>query len=49
MIHGRLASLGGEGGLIALGKSGPAVFAYNSEGMFRGTMDAGGRLETEVF
>ena len=49
VIHGRLAPLGGEGGLIALGRTGSAEFAFNTEGMFRGVMDASGRRETALF
>ena len=49
VIHDRLAGLGGEGGLIALSRSGQVAFAFNTQGMFRGVMDDGGRCETLVF
>ena len=49
VIHGKLAAIGGEGGLIALGQRGEVAFAFNTEGMFRGVRDASGRCETAVF
>lgn len=48
VIHGRLTELGGEGGVIAIGRDGPAVHAYNTQAMFRGSIDGSGRPRTAV-
>lgn len=49
VVHGKLTALGGEGGLIALGRDGRAAFAFNTQGMFRGAMDDRGRCVTAIF
>ncbi|MBK7220899.1 MAG: isoaspartyl peptidase/L-asparaginase [Saprospiraceae bacterium] len=36
LIHDKLKNLGGEGGLIAIDKSGNIIMEFNSEGMYRG-------------
>ncbi len=46
LIHDKLKKLGGEGGLIAIDKSGNIIMEFNSEGMYRGFSLPGKR---EVF
>ncbi len=40
---------GGKGGLIAVGKAGPAVMPYNTAGMFRGRIDMRGEPEVSIW
>jgi beta-aspartyl-peptidase (threonine type) len=47
VIHQDL--VGGRGGLIAIGRSGPAVMPFNTAGMFRGRMDARGEPEILIW
>jgi L-asparaginase / beta-aspartyl-peptidase len=48
LIHSRIPSLGGNGGVIACGPSGELVMDFNTEGMFRGAQDSTGRREVAV-
>ena len=41
--------LGGDGGVIALDDKGNVTMPYNTEGMFRGTIDAQGNVHTWIF
>jgi beta-aspartyl-peptidase (threonine type) len=43
-----LRTLGGDGGLIALGPSGPPVLPFNSNGMYRGFVSEDGVLHTAI-
>lgn len=43
LIHGILPKLGGEGGIIAIDAQGGIVMEFNTQGMFRGARDSGGR------
>jgi len=49
MLHGILAGLGGDGGLIAIGADGQIVMDFSTEGMFRGARDSGGRREIAIY
>jgi beta-aspartyl-peptidase (threonine type) len=49
MLHGILAGLGGDGGLIAVDRDGRLVMEFTTEGMFRGARDADGRREIEIY
>ncbi|HWE45467.1 MAG TPA: isoaspartyl peptidase/L-asparaginase [Caulobacteraceae bacterium] len=44
-----IASLGGEGGVIALDKDGNLSCPFNSEGMKRATLSVDGEISSEVF
>ncbi|WP_374525477.1 isoaspartyl peptidase/L-asparaginase [Sphingopyxis sp.] len=44
-----VGTIGGDGGLIAMGPDGHPAFAINDLGMYRGRMSAGGAPETAVF
>lgn len=42
-------ALGGDGGVIALDASGRVAMPFNSEGMYRGTIDADGKVRTAIY
>lgn len=42
VVHEKLRKSGGEGGLVALDKQGNIVMEFNSDGMYRGSIDEGG-------
>jgi beta-aspartyl-peptidase (threonine type) len=48
LIHTRIPSLGGSGGVIACGPGGEIVMDFNTEGMFRGARDSTGRREIAI-
>jgi beta-aspartyl-peptidase (threonine type) len=41
--------LGGDGGVIAIDDKGDIAMPFNTEGMFRGTIDAEGRVRILIF
>jgi beta-aspartyl-peptidase (threonine type) len=45
----RAHELGGEGGLIAIDKEGNMALPFNSNGMYRGYMDAAGKPVVEIY
>jgi beta-aspartyl-peptidase (threonine type) len=49
VIHGRLEQLGGDGGVIVVDKDGALALEFNTEGMFRGARDSGGRREVAIY
>jgi len=49
VIHNRLQNLGGDGGVIVLGKDGDYAMVFNSEGMFRGVKTASGAEEIAIY
>jgi L-asparaginase / beta-aspartyl-peptidase len=48
-IQGRLAGLGGDGGVIVVDKDGNIAMEFNTEGMFRGARDARSRREIAIY
>jgi beta-aspartyl-peptidase (threonine type) len=42
-------TLGGEGGVIVLGRDGDVALSMNSEGMFRGRADSTGRKDVAIY
>jgi beta-aspartyl-peptidase (threonine type) len=48
VVHGQLRRMGGEGGVIAVGRDGTIAMPFNSRGMLRGSIDAQGRLTTGI-
>jgi beta-aspartyl-peptidase (threonine type) len=44
----RISELGGYGGVIAIARDGSIAMPFNSDGMLRGAMDSGGRLELGI-
>jgi beta-aspartyl-peptidase (threonine type) len=45
----KLVARGGEGGVIALDRNGNLAMPFNSAGMYRGYMKAGGKSEVLIF
>ncbi len=48
LVHTRIPTLGGNGGIIAIGARGEIVMDFNTEGMFRAARDSAGRREVAV-
>jgi L-asparaginase / beta-aspartyl-peptidase len=44
-----VAALGGDGGLIALDKNGNFTMPFNTDGMYRGSVKADGRIEIGIY
>ena len=49
VIGSTLTAAGGTGGVIALGADGSSALPFNTEGMYRGTITAGGVVTTGVY
>ena len=49
LLHGILGRLGGDGGLIAVGREGLPVMQFSTEGMFRGARAADGHREIAIY
>jgi beta-aspartyl-peptidase (threonine type) len=47
-VVAELAGVGGDGGLIALGAAGGPVLSFNSNGMYRGYVEADGVMRTAI-
>jgi len=48
VVQDQLRRLGGEGGVIAIGRDGTIAMPFNSKGMLRGSIDRDGRLSTAI-
>jgi beta-aspartyl-peptidase (threonine type) len=48
VVRHQLVKMGGEGGVIAIGRDGRIAMPYNSRGMLRGAMDAAGQVSTAI-
>lgn len=48
-IQGRLAALGGDGGVIVVDKDGNIAVEFNTEGMFRAARSSGGQREIAIY
>jgi len=48
LIHTRIPTLGGSGGIIAIGAQGEIVMEFNTEGMFRGARNSAGHREVAI-
>jgi beta-aspartyl-peptidase (threonine type) len=49
VIHGKLKDIGGDGGVIVVDREGRLSLEFNTEGMFRGARDSGGRREVAIY
>jgi beta-aspartyl-peptidase (threonine type) len=45
----KVGKMGGDGGLIALDKNGNVAMPFNTEGMYRGTITADGKIEIQIY
>lgn len=48
-IHESLTAIGGEGGVIAIGRDGSLALTFNSRGMYRGWVREGESATTKIF
>lgn len=48
-VLAEVKALGGDGGVIVLGADGRFALPYNSEGMYRGSIDADGKVSIAIF
>jgi L-asparaginase / beta-aspartyl-peptidase len=48
-IHKKLETLGGKGGIIAMDAQGNVSMPFNTEGMYRGTVDKKGNVEILIY
>ena len=48
VVHGQLRQMGGDGGVIVIGRDGSIAMPFNSRGMLRGAIDAQGLLTTAI-
>ena len=49
VVSEKLVEMGGEGGVIAMNASGEIAMEHNTPGMYRGSIDTGGRLTVAIF
>ena len=49
VVMNKLVKLGGEGGIIAIDKDGNIAMPFNSAGMYRGYIDADGKVVVEIY
>jgi beta-aspartyl-peptidase (threonine type) len=48
VVNEQLVRMGGDGGVIAIGRDGRVAMPYNSKGMLRGSIDHAGRVFTAI-
>jgi len=48
-IHGTLSEMGGDGGVIGLDRDGNVTMTFNTDGMYRGYVDAAGNTHVAMF
>lgn len=49
VIHDKMGGLGGDGGVVAVDKDGNIAMEFNSEGMYRATMNDKGELSIKIY
>lgn len=49
IVIDKVGQLGGTGGVIAMGRGGELAMPFNSDGMYRGYLDAGGQPVTRIY
>ena len=49
VIHDKVGGLGGDGGIVAVDKDGNMVFEFNTEGMYRASMNDQGELVVQIY
>jgi len=49
VVHDMLRGIGGDGGVIVVDGQGAISMEFNTEGMFRGARDSGGRREVAIY
>ncbi|MBC8988437.1 isoaspartyl peptidase/L-asparaginase [Pedobacter sp. N36a] len=49
IVLDKVGKMGGDGGLIALDRKGNVTMPFNTEGMYRGTVTADGKIEIQIY
>jgi beta-aspartyl-peptidase (threonine type) len=49
VVQRKLKAMRAEGGVIAIDSDGRIAMSFNTEGMFRGARDSGGRREIAIY
>ncbi len=49
VVEEKLTALGGRGGVIGIDRDGGTIALFNTGGMFRGTIDADGRVDVKIY
>jgi len=49
VVHGTLAKIGGDGGVIVVDAKGAITMEFNTEGMFRAARDSAGRRDVAIY
>ncbi len=49
IVLDKVGKMGGDGGLIALDKKGNVAMPFNTEGMYRGTITADGKIDVQIY
>ena len=49
VINQRLVKMGGDGGVIGIDPKGEVVYAFNTPGMYRASINAAGQLDVQIF
>ena len=49
VINQRLVKMGGDGGVIGIDSKGEVVYAFNTPGMYRASINAAGQLDVQIF
>ena len=49
VINQRLVKMGGDGGIIGIDPKGEVVYAFNTPGMYRASINAAGQLDVQIF
>ena len=49
VIHKRILTIGGDGGLIAVDAKGNIAMPFNTEGMYRATKSSNGKEEISIY
>ena len=49
VIHDKVGGLGGDGGIVGVDKNGNIAMEFNTEGMYRASMDDQGELVIEIY
>lgn len=44
-----IGKMGGDGGIITLNKNGEVAMEFNTSGMYRGTVDANGKISVQIY
>ncbi len=48
-VIAEIGKMGGDGGMIAIDKNGEVAMPFNTEGMYRGTVTADGKITVEIY